>query len=70
MIYDHMMYFGDKKLVEKYMPTVERILLFFEDYLSEKGYLERIQEEIKNVKLELLECKHCVDAIAAQCFLL
>lgn len=39
-------------------------------YLSEKGYFERIQEEIKNVKLELLECKHCVDSIAAQCFLL
>lgn len=39
MIYDHMMYFGDKKLVEKYMPTVERILLFFKDHLSEKGYV-------------------------------
>ena len=39
MIYDHMMYFGDKKLVEKYMPTVERILLFFEEHLSEKGYV-------------------------------
>lgn len=39
MIYDHMMYFGDKKLIEKYMPTVERILLFFKDHLSEKGYV-------------------------------
>lgn len=39
MIYDHMMYFGDRKLVEKYMPTVERILQFFEEHLSEKGYV-------------------------------
>ena len=39
LIYDHMMYFGDKKLIEKYMPTVERILLFFKDHLSEKGYV-------------------------------
>ena len=34
-----MMYFGDHKLVEKYMPTVERILQFFEEHLSEKGYV-------------------------------
>ena len=39
MIYDHMMYFGDHKLVEKYMPTVERILQFFEEHLSPKGYV-------------------------------
>ena len=39
MIYDHMMYFGDRKLVEKYMPTVERILQFFEEHLSPKGYV-------------------------------
>ena len=39
MIYDHMMYFGDRKLVEKYMPTVERILHFFEEHLSSKGYV-------------------------------
>jgi alpha-L-rhamnosidase len=28
MIHDHMMYFGDKKLVEKYMPSVERVIQF------------------------------------------
>lgn len=39
MIYDHMMYFGDYKLVEKYMPTVENILRFFEEHLTEKGYV-------------------------------
>ena len=39
MIYDHMMYFGDRKLVEKYMPTVERIIQFFEEHLTEKGYV-------------------------------
>lgn len=52
MIYDHMMYFGDKKLVEKYMPTVERILMFFEEHLSEKGYVGKtgglIMEILKN----------------------
>ena len=39
MIYDHMMYFGDKELVEKYMPTVERILQFFREHLTEQGYV-------------------------------
>ena len=39
MIYDHMMYFGDRKLVEKYMPTVERILQFFEEHLSSEGHV-------------------------------
>ena len=36
MIYDHMMYFGDKKLVEKYMPTVERILMFLKNIFQKK----------------------------------
>lgn len=39
MIYDHMMYFGDKKLVETYMPVVERILAFFDKHLSVEGYV-------------------------------
>ena len=39
MLHDHMMYFGDKKLIEKYMPVVERILNFFEEHLTEEGYV-------------------------------
>lgn len=39
MLYDHMMYFGDKQLVEKYMPAVERILQFFEVHLTPEGYV-------------------------------
>ena len=37
MIYDHMMYFGDKALVRKYMPAVDRILQFYDGYLGENG---------------------------------
>lgn len=37
MVYDHMMYFGDKKLVKDCMPTIDRILSFFHDHLDERG---------------------------------
>jgi hypothetical protein len=37
MIYDHMMYFGDRALVEYYMPTVDAILAFFERAREERG---------------------------------
>ncbi len=42
MLYDHMMYFGDKELIEEHMPTVERILLFFKKNLDNKGYVKQI----------------------------
>ena len=44
MIYDHMMYFGDKKLVEKYMPLVQRILQFFDNRLEKNGLVARTSE--------------------------
>ncbi len=44
MIYDHMMYFGDKKLVEKYMPSVMRVLQFFDNRLEENGLISRTSE--------------------------
>ncbi len=42
MIHDHMMYFGDRKLVESYFLTVERILQFFEERTGEDGLVGRI----------------------------
>lgn len=42
MLYDHMMYFGDRQLVEDYMPAVEQILHFFERHLTREGYVEKI----------------------------
>jgi hypothetical protein len=37
MIHDHMMYFGDRTLVERYMPTVDAILSFFERNRDSRG---------------------------------
>lgn len=37
MVYDHMMYFGDKKLIKASMPTIEGILSYFHDHLDERG---------------------------------
>lgn len=42
MLYDHMMYFGDRELLEDHMPTVERILQFFHRNRNPKGYVEKI----------------------------
>ncbi|MBQ0064400.1 MAG: alpha-L-rhamnosidase N-terminal domain-containing protein [Firmicutes bacterium] len=36
MLHDHMMYFGDKKFLRKYLPNIQRILEFFEDKLNEE----------------------------------
>lgn len=44
MIHDHMIYFGDKKLVEKYLPSVERIIQFFDNRLDERGLIPRTSE--------------------------
>lgn len=41
MLYDHMMYFGDKELLEDHMPTVERILHYFHRNLQEDGYVRK-----------------------------
>lgn len=44
MIHDHMMYFGDKELVEKYLSSVERVLQFFDNRLEDKGLIARTSE--------------------------
>lgn len=42
MLYDHMMYFGDKKLIEYHMPAVENILNFFDRNIVREGYVGKI----------------------------
>ncbi len=46
MLYDHMMYFGDKDLIRSYLPTVDGILEFFNNNLSEKGIVDKIGDAI------------------------
>lgn len=42
MLYDHMMYFGDREIIAAYMPVVEQILHFFERHLTKEGYVEKV----------------------------
>ena len=42
MLHDHMMYFGDKDLVERYFPVAERILQFYEDLREPDGLVGRL----------------------------
>ncbi|MCL1820292.1 MAG: hypothetical protein FWG36_06520 [Oscillospiraceae bacterium] len=42
MIHDHMMYFGDRALVERYLPTVDAILAFFARNTDERGLVGQI----------------------------
>lgn len=42
MLHDHMMYFGDKDLVERYFPVAERILQFYEDLREPDGLVGRM----------------------------
>ena len=42
MIHDHMMYFGDKNLVRECMPSVQRVLKFFDDHREENGLVSKI----------------------------
>ena len=44
MIYDHMMYFGDKALVRRYLPAVERILQFYDGFLGADGLVQPTSE--------------------------
>lgn len=37
MLYDHMMYFGDKDLVRHFLPSVGAVLEFFRSHLTEQG---------------------------------
>lgn len=42
MVYDHMMYFGDRALVKDHLPTIRGILNFFDRHLAPEGYVEGI----------------------------
>ncbi|MDO5423160.1 MAG: alpha-L-rhamnosidase C-terminal domain-containing protein [Eubacteriales bacterium] len=37
MVYDHMMFFGDQKLVRKHLPCIDGILGYFDEHLDERG---------------------------------
>ena len=39
MVYDHMMYFGDRDIVREAMPAIENILNFFHRNLTPEGYV-------------------------------
>lgn len=42
MLYDHMMYFGDALLLCEHLPTVHRILHYFEAHLTPEGIVGKI----------------------------
>ncbi len=42
MVYDHMMYFGDSRLVSEHMPVIDRVLNFFDSHLAPEGYVTKI----------------------------
>jgi hypothetical protein len=42
MLHDHMMYFGDKKLIRRYISVVDKILNYFDRHLDENGLVEKI----------------------------
>lgn len=42
MVYDHMMYFGDRELVSGHLPVIHRILDFFDCHLAPEGYVESV----------------------------
>lgn len=42
MLYDHMMYFGDAGLLCKHLPTVDRILTYFDTHRTPQGLVEKI----------------------------
>lgn len=42
IVYDHMMYFGDRSLVANHMPAIAQILHYFERHLTKEGYVEKV----------------------------
>lgn len=42
MLYDHMMYFGDKEFLNRYVDIIKRILDFFEHNLDERGLVAKV----------------------------
>ena len=45
MLHDHMMYFGDKAFLARYLPTVARILDFFHTHRNASGLVDKIGGE-------------------------
>lgn len=48
MVYDHMMYFGDKKLVKSHIPYIENVLNYFRENLTDQGYVGQVGTVIGN----------------------
>ena len=42
MIYDHMMYFGDRELIKRHLTAIEGILMFFNRNLQQNGLVGKI----------------------------
>lgn len=42
MVHDHMMYFGDRRLVKRYLPVIDQILNFFDRNLTENGLVGKV----------------------------
>ena len=42
MVHDHMMYFGDQRLVKENLPAIDRVLQYFENRLTAKGLVGAI----------------------------
>ena len=42
MVHDHMMYFGDKELISKCMPSIRRVLAFFDGHKEKNGLVSKI----------------------------
>ena len=42
MIHDHMMYFGDKTLVRECMPSIKKVLTFFDKHREKNGLVSKI----------------------------
>lgn len=42
MLYDHMMYFGDKKFLQKHQSAMERVLDWFHKNLDERGLVKKV----------------------------
>ena len=45
MLHDHMMYFGDKAFLTRYLPTVTRILNFFHTHRNAAGLVDKLGGE-------------------------
>jgi hypothetical protein len=48
MIHDHMMYFGDKAFLKKYVATIDAILGFFDSHRTEAGLVDKVGGPLGN----------------------